>query len=116
MNDTKSDLRKAAILVSSLDRDTADKLLDQMSAEQAALVRRAMVELPEIDAGEQNRVIDEFFHVGPPAKVVEDSSSIAFERPVERRARTPAYAGVEWENREEPVPFRFLHEAKAHKL
>jgi len=115
MNDVNPALRKAAILVSSLDRATADKLLDQMSAEQASLVRQAMVELPEIDAGEQDRVIDEFFHVGPRQKI-EDPAGIALDRPAERLARATAYAGVEWETGAEPVPFRFLHEAKAHKL
>jgi flagellar motor switch protein FliG len=115
MNDIKPALRKAAILVSSLDRATADKLLDQMSAEQASLVRQAMVELPEIDASEQNRVIDEFFHVGPREKA-DDLAALALDRPVERLTRAAVPAGVEWESGAEPVPFRFLHEAKAHKL
>jgi len=115
MNDIKPELRKAAILVSSLDRATADRLLDQMSAEQASLVRQAMVDLPEIDASEQNQVIGEFFHVGP-GELAEDPAGMAADRPVERRPRAGGNAGVEWESGEEPVPFRFLHEAKAHKL
>jgi flagellar motor switch protein FliG len=114
MNDIKPDLRKAAILVSSLDRATADRLLDQMSDEQASLVRQAMVELPDIDASEQNQVIDEFFQGGP--KDQADPIGIALDRPDDRRSRATTYAGVEWESGDEPVPFRFLHEAKAHKL
>src|ERR1700676_5285517 len=102
MNDINPALRKAAILVSSLDRATADRLLDQMSAEQASLVRQAMVELPEIDAGEQNRVIDEFFPVGPREKA-DDPVGIALDRPVERRPRATAHASVEWETGDEPV-------------
>ena len=37
-------LRKAAILVASLDTSTADAILGQMAEEQAAQVRRMMVE------------------------------------------------------------------------
>ena len=82
MNDIHPALRKVAILVSSLDRATADKLLDQMSDEQAALVRRVMVDLPEIDAGEQNRVIDEFFHVGPREEADDAAAVTLVGRPV----------------------------------
>lgn len=57
--------RKAAILVSSLDPQTADALLTQMTPDQAGLVRRAMVELGDIDPEEQNHVIGEFFRIGP---------------------------------------------------
>jgi len=58
-------LRKAAILVASLDGPTADRILDQMSEEQAGQVRRMMVELGEVDPREQRHVIDEFFRQGP---------------------------------------------------
>lgn len=58
-------MRKAAILVSALDRDTVDTLLDQMGPAQASLVRQAVIELDDIDPAEQQRVIEEFFHLGP---------------------------------------------------
>ena len=57
-------LRKAAILVASLDTAAADAVLDQLTPEQARQVREIVVEMDDIDQGEQRRVIDEFFH-GP---------------------------------------------------
>lgn len=54
------DLRKAAILVSSLDTRSADALLDQMGEIQAARVRNAIMDLGDIDSAEQQRVIAEF--------------------------------------------------------
>ena len=58
-------IRKAAILVSALDRNMVDTLLDQMGPAQAGLVRQAVIELDDIDAAEQERVIEEFFELGP---------------------------------------------------
>ncbi len=58
-------LRKAAILVAGLDRNTADEMLDQMTPQQAQQVRQMMVDLGDIDPTEQRRVIDEFFRIGP---------------------------------------------------
>jgi flagellar motor switch protein FliG len=58
-------IRKAAILVASLDQAAADALLDQLSSEQAALVRRTVMAIDEIDPREMQRVIDEFRRIGP---------------------------------------------------
>ena len=79
-----------------------------------------MVDLPEIDAGEQNRVIDEFFHNGS-GKESDDGATVTFERSAARPTAPVVNARVERERLEreaddEPIPFRFLHEAKAHKL
>jgi flagellar motor switch protein FliG len=54
-------LRKAALLISALDEREADRLLDQMEAEQAARIRRAVVELTDISPEEQRQVLKEFF-------------------------------------------------------
>ena len=58
-------MRKAAILVSALDRDTVDMLLDQMGPAQASLVRQAVIGLDDVEPVEQDRVIEEFFRLGP---------------------------------------------------
>jgi flagellar motor switch protein FliG len=60
-------LRKAAILVSALDTASADRLLDQLSPEQAARVRQAVVSLKSIDPQEQERVLREFLRSTPRA-------------------------------------------------
>src|SRR6516165_2631777 len=66
-------LRKAAILVASLDTAAADAVLDQLSPDQARQVREIVVELEDVDQSEQRRVIDEFFHKGPAAPAQNDT-------------------------------------------
>lgn len=54
-------LRKAAILIASLDQRSADALLEQMPPEQAARIRSALMELDDtIDEQEQRTVLHEF--------------------------------------------------------
>jgi flagellar motor switch protein FliG len=86
-------IRKAAILVASLEQAAADTLLDQMGPERAARVRQAMVDLGDVDPGEQQRVIEEFFRV----------------RPMMPQEHPP---GIELDGR----PFQFLQETAADKL
>jgi len=57
-------IRKAAILVASLDRAAADRLLAQLGPQCAALVRQAVAAVDEIDIQERRRVIDEFRRIG----------------------------------------------------
>jgi hypothetical protein len=58
-------LRKAAVLICSLDADSADELLDQMSEGQAERVRAAIMDLGEVDEAEQRTVMAEFLRGGP---------------------------------------------------
>jgi flagellar motor switch protein FliG len=67
MKKRSDNVRKAAILIASLDRDAADALLNQMSDEQARRLRRALVELGDVEPDEQAEVIEEFFRIGPMA-------------------------------------------------
>jgi flagellar motor switch protein FliG len=63
MNDVSAahhTLRKAAVLVASLDRQTADALLEQMDAAQAQAIRDAIMELPVIERAEELGAIREF--------------------------------------------------------
>ncbi len=66
-------IRKAAILVSCLDRAQADALLDGMSDEQARQVREAMVRLEEVDGDERDEVIQEFVMRGGNRPVAKNS-------------------------------------------
>ena len=71
MKTSQSDgLRKAAILVASLDQAAADAVLDSLTPEQARQVRGSSSNWTTSTGSEQRRVIDEFFRVGPllPAK------------------------------------------------
>lgn len=65
MSNEQDGLRKVAIVVSSLDRQSADVLLDKMPAEVAERIRHAIFDLDSIDPKEQRRVIDEFLQAGP---------------------------------------------------
>ncbi|MEN6452205.1 MAG: FliG C-terminal domain-containing protein [Thermoguttaceae bacterium] len=58
-------VRKAAILVASLDPGAADALLARLTPEQAGLVRQALDDVQQPDADEQLRVIDEFCRIRP---------------------------------------------------
>ena len=58
-------LRKAAILLASLNSDHAEALLGQMAPAQADALRQAVARLAEIDPDEQDGVIEEFFRIGP---------------------------------------------------
>ncbi|HEY2415848.1 MAG TPA: FliG C-terminal domain-containing protein [Pirellulaceae bacterium] len=60
MSQLPPSLRKAAVLISALNEREADALLQQMSADDAAKVRSALVELQDISAEEQQQVLAEF--------------------------------------------------------
>src|SRR5256885_9256209 len=65
---TPPSLRKVAIVLASLDNETADALIDQMSAERASQVRRAMIELEQLDPAEQEEIVGEFLRHGQATK------------------------------------------------
>jgi len=108
-----SGIRKAAILVASLDRSSADGLLDTLDPKQAQRVRQAVMELGPLDPREQRRVIDEFVRVQPlvPKKSLAGLDlGGGFARPPDpphrRRLSEPTVR----------PPFRLLGEAEAEKL
>lgn len=59
MKDSHDQLRKAALLIRSVDGDTAAALLAQLSPEEAVAVREAMRSLGPIDSDEQASLVDE---------------------------------------------------------
>ncbi len=65
MSKHESSLRKAAILIASLDAVTAETLLAQMPPEQAEAVHDEVLQLGAIDPAEQETIIEEFFRLGP---------------------------------------------------
>jgi flagellar motor switch protein FliG len=64
--------RKAAVLIASLDADTADMLLSGMPPEEAEAVRRESLTLDTIDPDEQAAVIVEFVRSGLPSPPVQN--------------------------------------------
>lgn len=93
----KTSIRKAAILVASLDRPTAEKLLRQLPREQALLVAQAATELHAIDPVEQEAVIEEFFRIGPmPAPPsLKPRAPLPMQREAAPRLNDPQLPGIE---------------------
>ena len=65
MKNRQQALRKAAILIASLERETADSLLAQMTPDQADAVLSAIDALGDVAPREQEAVVEEFFRIGP---------------------------------------------------
>jgi flagellar motor switch protein FliG len=121
-NDSDAGLRKAAILVASLDPSAADAILDQLAPEQADLVRQFLIDLDEIAAEERQRVVDEFRRIGP--MVPGDCpGGIELDGPMSDTKPRPSVApedvtngrGVMSDASDAP-PFDFLSEAEDERL
>ncbi|MDP7016078.1 MAG: FliG C-terminal domain-containing protein [Pirellulaceae bacterium] len=86
-------LRKAAILVNSLDTAGADALLEQMGDEVAAQVRNAVMNLDDVSEDEQQDVIAEFVRRqrGGSAEVetADDNVAVEIEDSLATRLREP---------------------------
>jgi len=87
-------IRKAAILVASLDPQTSDALLAQLPADQVDRVKRAVLELDHVDPAEQEAVIDEFFRIGPLMRPSDDAGVQLDDSLAEKlSSRTPGHFG-----------------------
>lgn len=109
---TNEQLRKAAVLVAALDTNTADVLLERMSPEQAAVLRRTIMALPEVGDAEQQAVLAEF--IGRPNEAndgveVSMSPHAAAAYAAQQKETAAGAAAAE-------APFRFLHEADGDDL
>jgi flagellar motor switch protein FliG len=107
-------IRKAAILVATLDQAAADLLLAKLGPERADLVRQAVKYLDEIDVEERQRIIDEFHRIGPMVPS-SSASGIELDRLPARSSRRAA-STVASADGDEPPPFDFLREAEDEKL
>ena len=107
-------IRKAAILVASLDPAAAEALLDRLDSEQAQRVGEAAAVLGPIDAEERQRVVDEFLRVGPmvpqrcpPGIELDGQPAEELRQPIQEPDQPMQHDGP---------PFRFLREAEGEKL
>ena len=116
-------LRKAAVLISALDERSAEALLSQMTADESAKVRSALVELDDITPHEQQQALADFLRQqGAPALAAasEDDVSLELTEPPadEGRTRPPAAvqpAAVPPREGQEP-PLAFLNLVAAEPL
>ena len=118
-------LRKAAILIDSIDARTADALLEQMGPQQAAKVRSAVLDLPEIPAAERERVIAEFLGRAPAAALRSDDQGVELDASLTSKFGLPddppgssasAHPADLAAADSTPRPFDFLHRATPDSL
>jgi flagellar motor switch protein FliG len=108
MNVKNENLRKAAVLVAALDANAADAVLERLSADHAALVRRMLVDMTDAAGDEEQTVIGEFLGRN-------EAGGVELELSTYRQPQTAASLPL-GPLPEEPQPFRFLHEAAVEDL
>jgi len=112
MNASPETIRKAAILVTSLDQETADQLLEQMPPEQAQMVRNAALDLDELSSDESSEVISEFLQSNPEQSGVELDQSLADKLVEASELVELDHSPIE----NQQPPFSFLHNAENDTL
>ena len=112
MNASPETIRKAAILITSLDQKTADQLLEQMSPEQAQIVRNAALDLGDLSSDESSEVIAEFLQRNPEQSGVELDQSLA-----DKLVEASELVDIDHPPvQEQQPPFVFLHDAENETL
>lgn len=112
---SNKDLRKAAVLIATLDTRTADALLDKMAPESADQVRRMIMEMDEVDPSEQDEVVREFFQQagGKETRAENDGVELSIGGAIPEPAGIfPVPVTVE----PVPRPFAFLREVRTGAL
>jgi flagellar motor switch protein FliG len=113
---TDDGVRKAAILVASLDRDAADAVLELLGTDRAGQVRQAVVAMEEIPAAEQERVLNEFARMRPGNPARETSGVELAGRLAEEIGWGAANCGEREPEEPSGRPFVRLREAEGEKL
>ncbi len=126
MKNKHRSLRKAAVLLASLDGPSAEALLGQMSAGQTQALRQAVEGLGPIDPAEQSEILEEFFRIGPlvpdrrPSGIELDGSLPDDLRMPEARDESSRDAasreGVPLAARRAAAPLALLRDASVHSL
>ncbi|HIA20271.1 MAG TPA: hypothetical protein EYN70_12795, partial [Planctomycetaceae bacterium] len=112
MSASPETIRKAAILITTLDQETADHLLEQMTPGQAQIVRNAAMDLGELSSLETTEVIEEFLQSNPASAGVELDQSLA-----DKLVEVSQLVDVDHSPAGEPEPpFLFLHNTETETL
>jgi flagellar motor switch protein FliG len=115
---TNPAIRKAAILVATLDQSTANQLLDKMPPAQALHVRNAVAELRDFEPDERDAVIREFMHTnGPPP--AEAEGGVELDAELAQKIRSPQgydHLRSEANLHTSPQPFHAVSEANVEAL
>lgn len=116
MNTTNDSLRKAAILVSSLDQETAKTIMAQIPQDQNLRVRHAIHTLGSVSDNERREIIDDFLQVTPPPPTTTDDGvelddSLALHFPQSPQHKINSH--VDYPQKK---PFHFLSEMATESL
>ncbi|HRX81572.1 MAG TPA: FliG C-terminal domain-containing protein [Pirellulaceae bacterium] len=110
-------IRKAAILISTLDHRVADELLERMPPDKAALVRSVAMELDDISEEEQRLVMREFLGSSDADDDAEESGVELDEELARKLASHENFVETPRASSEqEEPPFRFLRDAEADAI
>ncbi|PHS03418.1 MAG: hypothetical protein COA78_18135 [Blastopirellula sp.] len=114
MNSSNQTIRKAAIVVSSLDVDAADRILEQMPDEMAAKVRFQVLSLDDISDAERQMVLNEF--LGKPTET-QATEGVELDLSSESREVTkPSIPSAHQQSQLIAPPFQYLHDAPVEML
>jgi len=111
MSTSPETIRKAAIVIASLDDASADKLLESMPEEVASQIRWMSIELENVSDDERQTVLDEFLrNSGRPLPAADPGVEMEFtyEEPEHLPAAQPTATT--------PPPFAFLNDAPSEML
>lgn len=109
----ESGMRKAAILVSSLTPQEADRLLEQFSPDEVRQLREMIMDLGPVDPDEEGRILEEFFRRGP---LLPDKHPAGLELGQQAAWRAGTADQDEVELGHMFRPFQFLQDAETDKL
>jgi flagellar motor switch protein FliG len=107
-------LRKAAIVIATLDARSAEALLEKMPLDIAAQVREQMVELADIPAAEQEAVLREFMTAGDSLADTELAGVELDPSLADKLQSSSGYPEPPGDSKSKP--FQFLHQATASLL
>lgn len=117
MTNIPANLRKAAVLLRSLDADTAAMMLSQLSDEEAASIREAIRALGAVGADEQVELADELRRTKPTGLDTKRASNgaveLALSMPIEEAA---TLASTMKSSGAQPTRFEFLESAPTSAL
>jgi len=113
-----NNLRKAAILLLSLDKPLAAEILSQLSKEQVELVTLEIARLDDVTKEQQESVLDEFYNLGMARRHIErggmDYAHALLEQSLGKEKASQILESVR--HSMSSVPFGFLQKAGASNL
>ena len=116
MNITNDSLRKAAILVSSLDQKTANTIMAQMPQDQNLRVRHAIHILGPVSDNERREIINDFLQIPPPMPTPADDGIELDDSLALHFSQSPQHKTGQHVDNPQKTPFHFLSEMATESL